>query len=188
MRAFQLPCKTYFASDFQLVPEGIRSWQSILNVCLLWATLLTPYSVALNKQKLSFVWFDSLRPSQQFIGHAGTGPPGLIQYIGQCRKDQCAILKDPAQRRRRGTNPEPSLLPKYNEWSILLSYIIRTSYRWWRARIFEYTRAPDKRGKGYFSIDFGMQHYKLNWRVKKYPLHFEVSALIFNLRGAILYS
>ena len=32
----------------------------------------------------------------------------------------------------------------------------------------------------------GIQHWKLNWRVKipfEYPLHFEVSVLIFNLCG-----
>ena len=27
-----------------------------------------------------FVWFDSLRPSQQFFSYAGMGLPGLNQY------------------------------------------------------------------------------------------------------------
>ena len=29
---------------------------------------------------LVFVWFDSLRPSQQFLSHVSTGLPGFNQY------------------------------------------------------------------------------------------------------------
>ena len=29
---------------------------------------------------LTFVWFDSLRPSQQFFSYVGTGLPGMNQY------------------------------------------------------------------------------------------------------------
>ena len=46
-----------------------------------------------------FVWFDYLRPSQQFFNYVRTGPTGLNQY--------CDLLKDTTQRRRWGSNPEP---------------------------------------------------------------------------------
>ena len=37
----------------------------------------------LHAQLILFIWFDSLRPSQQFFSYAGTGLPGLNQYYAR---------------------------------------------------------------------------------------------------------
>ena len=45
---------------------------------------LLAYAISTKNMQHDFfvflVWFDSLRPSQQFFSHVGTGLPGLNQY------------------------------------------------------------------------------------------------------------
>ena len=75
----------YFSSCSKILKEGIicnyfHTYQSKLlfwvlkNPCLIETVLLSTHNVCL------FVWFDSLRPSQQSFSYVGMGLPRLNQY------------------------------------------------------------------------------------------------------------
>ena len=61
------------------------------------------YTIYKNICFVLLVWFDTLRPSQQFFSYVGTGLPGL----NLLSKDKCILLKDTTQWWRWDSNQWP---------------------------------------------------------------------------------